>query len=110
MNQVQNNNSVQDQDGNSSKPLLCEVAVKMFKAKKQTKRFNKNQKVWVVYDFGNHASIRFKYRGYGRYVNGIIDKWNWTAKANFNTVIGEEGFKEIMVSRSFALSLGCDLT
>jgi len=25
--QVQNNNSAQDQDGNSSKPMLCEVAV-----------------------------------------------------------------------------------
>lgn len=27
MNQEKNNNSVQDQDGNSTKPLLCEVAV-----------------------------------------------------------------------------------
>ena len=44
------------------------------------------------------------------YVNGIIDKWKWTAKANFNTVIGEEGFKEIMVSRKFAESLGVNLT
>ena len=108
--QTQNNNSVKDESGNSHNHMLCEVAVKMFKAKKQTKRFNKNQKVWIVYDFGNHASIRFKYRGSGRYVNGIIDKWNWTAKANFNTVIGEEGFKEIMVSRKFAESLGVNLT
>lgn len=77
------------------------MLVKMFKAKKQTKRFRKNQKVWVIHDFGNHAYIRFKWRGNGRYVNGVIDKWNWTKKANYNTVIGENGFKEIEVSDEF---------
>jgi hypothetical protein len=102
--------SNQSELGNESKPMLCEVAVKMFKAKKQTKRFRKNQKVWVTKSFANYAYIRFKWRGNGRYVNGVIDKWNWSAKANFNTSIGEEGFKEIMVSKSFALSLGCNLT
>ena len=73
------------------------MIVKMFKAKKQTNRFNKNQKVWITLEFGNHAYIRFKFRGKGRYVSGVIEKWNFTNKANWNTVIGEEGFKEVKV-------------
>lgn len=85
---------------------LEQVAVKMFKAQKKTIRFNKNQKVWVVCDYGNYATIKYKYRGHGRYINGVIAKWNMTSKANFNTIIGEEGFKEITVSKSFAKSLG----
>ena len=52
------------------------MLVKMFRAKKQTKRFKKNQKIWVIYDSANHAFIRFKWRGNGRYVNRVIDKWD----------------------------------
>lgn len=77
------------------------MLIKMFKAQKQTKRFRKNQKVWVVLDCANHAYIRFKWRGSGRYVNGVIDKWNSTQKANWNTAIGEGGFKEIEISDDF---------
>lgn len=77
------------------------MLMKMFKAQKQTKRFKKNQKIWVTYEFSNHAYIRFKWRGSGRYVSGVISKWNWTKKANWNTVIGEDGFKEIEVSNDF---------
>ena len=75
---------------------------KMFKAKKKTSRFNENQLVWVTHDFANHAYIRFKWRGKGRYVNGVIDKWNCTKRANWNTVIGEDGFREIEVCDQFA--------
>ena len=80
--------------------------VKLFKAQKQTKRFRKNQKVWVTADFGNHAYIRFKWRGSGRYVNGVIDKWNWTSEGGWNKVIGADGFKDIEVDDEFAKRIG----
>ena len=47
-----------------------------FKAKKYTKRFNKNQIVWISQICANHLYIVFKWRGYGRYVTGIISKRN----------------------------------
>ena len=49
--------------------------VQYFKALKQTKRFNKNQKVWIRHNYANNLEIRFKWRGKGRYVNGDIDKF-----------------------------------
>jgi hypothetical protein len=48
--------------------------IKMFKSTRDTKRFKTNQKVWIVHDFGNHISVRFKWRGSGRYVSGVCDK------------------------------------
>jgi hypothetical protein len=48
------------------------VAVKYFRATKDTKRFKKNQKVWIVAEGANHCYIKYKYRGKGRYVNGEI--------------------------------------
>lgn len=45
----QNNNSVQDQDGNSSKPLLCEVAVLTPKYRDFVYWVEKNQKEKEVY-------------------------------------------------------------
>jgi hypothetical protein len=74
------------------------VKVEMFKAKKQTKRFNKKQDVWVTFNCANHLYIRFKYRGKGRYVNGIIDKWN-TSGTKLNEVIEE--IKSIDISEEF---------
>lgn len=65
--------------------------LRFFKAQKQTKRFRKNQKVWVVHDFSNHLHIRFKWRGKGRYVIGIISK--------DSQVIGE--MREIEVANDF---------
>lgn len=78
------------------------MILKMFKAKKQTKRFRKNQRVWVVLDCANHAYIKFKWQGKGRYVNGIIAKGSSSNKYKWNTVIGEDGFKEIDVQEIFA--------
>jgi len=75
--------------------------LKMFKARKETNRFRKNQRVWVEYEFGNHARIRFRWRGNGRYVSGTINKWSFTKKATWNPVIGQEGFKEIEVEEEF---------
>lgn len=80
--------------------LLNEKNMKilMFRAKKKTNRFNLNQRVFVSVDFANHAKIRFKYRGSGRYVNGVIPKF---IGPKWNKVIGDEGFKEIEVDESF---------
>lgn len=75
------------------------MIVKMFKAQKQTHRFNKNQKVWVTCEFANHLYIRFKFRGKNRYVDGVIDKW--ATGEGYNPVIGEGGLKEIEVNESF---------
>lgn len=54
------------------------VLIQMFKAPKQTKRFNLNQKVWITHSFANHSCIIFKYRGKGRYVRGVIDNEHLT--------------------------------
>ena len=76
------------------------MIIKIFKAQKQTKRFNKNQKVWITKEFENHLYVRFKYRGKGRYVNGILDKFNKVGD-NYNDIIGKDGFKEIDISENF---------
>ncbi len=51
------------------------MIVQMFKAAKQTRRFRKNQKVWITWQHGNHLDIRFKWRGRGRFVHGTIDHY-----------------------------------
>ena len=50
------------------------MKIEYFKATKKTRRFNKNQKVWISLNCANHLYINFKWRGKGRYVRGIIDK------------------------------------
>ena len=66
--------------------------VKYFKAQRQTHRFRKNQKVWIRLEFANDLWIRFRWRGSGRYVDGVIDK--------FAKEVGE--LKEIDVDEAFA--------
>ena len=83
-----------DWTSNDTKPVLC--TVKYFKATKNTKRFNANQKVWITLECANHLYVRFKYRGKGRYVNGDVDK--------FAKYVGE--IKSIEVSKDFASRLG----
>ncbi len=73
--------------------------VKMFKAKKDTHRFKKNQNVWIAEEYGNHAYVFFKWRGSGRFVSGVIGKWDH--KGDWNSVIGD-GFKTVDVEESFA--------
>lgn len=51
------------------------MKLKYFKAQKQTGRFNKSQKVWIVHEYANHLQIRFRWRGRGRYVNGTINRF-----------------------------------
>lgn len=48
--------------------------VQYFKSIKKTNRFNKNQKVWIRYNFANHLYLFFRWRGNGRWINGICDK------------------------------------
>lgn len=76
--------------------------VQYFKAKKDTKRFRKNQKVWIRKRYANHLEVWSKWRGKGRYTQSTLDKWDWSSKdINWNEVIGEEGLKEMEVSQSF---------
>lgn len=91
---MEHKNSINHKNGNDDNRLLC--AVKYFKATKNTKRFNANQKVWVTLQCANHLYIRFNYCGKGRYVNGIADK--------FAKYVGE--IKTIEVSKDFASRLG----
>ena len=66
--------------------------VKYFKATKKTNRFNENQKVWIRHEFANHLWLFFKYRGKGRCIEGICDK--------FSNFVGE--IKTIDVDDNFA--------
>lgn len=55
--------------------ILDMAQVQYFKAAKQTNRFNANQKVWIRLRCANHLHIYHKWRGSGRYVTGIIDRF-----------------------------------
>ena len=68
------------------------MKVEYFRSLKRTNRFNEKQKVWISHNFPNHLYIWFKWRGKGRYVRGVIDK--------FEKYIGE--IKEIDVDDNFA--------
>lgn len=63
-----------------------------FKALRGNKRFRKNQRVWLTLNCANHLYICFKWRGNGRYVRGVIDK--------FSSIVGE--IKTIEVADKFA--------
>lgn len=69
------------------------MTVKMFKATKQTHRWRENQKVWVRHEFANHLLVYFRWRGRGRYVTGIVDKF-------LHTAVGK--IVELEVGESFA--------
>ena len=67
--------------------------ISYFKALKETRRFRKNQKVWIVHEYGNFCIIKFRYRGSGRYVSGILNKENQTvANATFKEITVHEDF------------------
>lgn len=71
--------------------------VKMFRAQTRTRRFRKNQKVWVREEHGNHLSVWFRWKGSGRYVQGTIDK--------FHNTVGLLPLKEFTVSNEFAQNI-----
>ena len=52
------------------------MTIKYFKAAKNTRRFRFNQQVWIVHEYANHMDIVFRWRGKGRYVSGVIDKFS----------------------------------
>lgn len=68
------------------------VQIQMFLATKNTHRFKKNQKVWVRARHQNHLDIYFKWRGKGRYVTGVQDR--------FADCVGN--LKTFAVDKSFA--------
>ena len=78
------------------------MTVKYFKAKENTKRFKKGQKVWVVVEYENYLRVLSKWHGSGRYTYSILDKWDWSKnKINWNTIIGEDGLNEMEVQEKF---------
>ena len=66
--------------------------IQYFKALKNTKRFRKNQKVWVCIRHANHLEVYSKWRGKGRYTYSTLDRWD-------SGVVGE--LKEIEVDDEF---------
>lgn len=74
--------------------------IKYFKAKVNTKKFRKNQKVWITLELGNHLYIISRWRGKGRYVSGVIAKWD-SSYNNLSRIIGDGGIKEMEVTNDF---------
>jgi hypothetical protein len=72
--------------------MLEMIKVQYFKSTRKTHRFNENQKVWISFNYANHLSIYFRFRGKGRWVGGIIGK--------FHSSVGE--IKTIEVEYNFA--------
>ena len=71
--------------------------LKYFKSQKRTNRFNKNQKVFIRLSAPNHMWIRFKFRGKGRYVNGIIRKYDAPEIGEIKEIeVGKEFYKRIL--------------
>ena len=50
--------------------------IQYFKALKNTKRFRKNQKVWVCIRDANYLEVYSKWRGKGRYNYSTLDRWD----------------------------------
>lgn len=69
--------------------------ISYFKTTKKTKRFNKNQNVWIRFSYSNHLHIYYKYRGKGRYVNGIIDRFSKTINEIKTINISDEFYNKI---------------
>lgn len=74
--------------------------VKYFKVRQNTKKFKKNQKVWVTRECANHLYIVFRWRGKGRWVSSIISKYD-SSYTNLNSAIGNNGIKEMEVTNDF---------
>lgn len=66
--------------------------IQYFKSLKDTKRFRKNQKVWICIRQANHLEIYSKWRGKGRYTYSTLDRWD-------SSIVGE--LKEIEVTDKF---------
>ena len=78
------------------------MKVKYFKAKKNTKRFKKGQKVWIRHEYANHLQVFSKWLGSGRYTESTLDKWDWSSKKiNWNELIGDDGLSEMEVDDKF---------
>tara|TARA_Y100000310_G_C20557018_1_gene751082 strand:- start:798 stop:1061 length:264 start_codon:yes stop_codon:yes gene_type:complete len=69
--------------------------IKYFKAQNDTKRYRKNQKVWIINDFGNFFNVVSKFRGKGRLTNAMISK--------HSKIVGD--VKEIEVDKEFWMKL-----
>ena len=74
--------------------------IKYFKAQEDTKKFRKNQKVWITNECDNHLYIVSRWRGKGRWVSGVMSKFDSSYK-NLSRIIGNGGIKEMDVTDDF---------
>jgi hypothetical protein len=69
--------------------------IESFKAHKKTNRFNKNQRIWIQNNFGNHCHIVYKYRNNGRWVKGIINN-EWFNRKTQKFEVKDDFYNMIM--------------
>lgn len=79
---------------NTSTVDVEQVEVELFRASKDTHRFRKNQRVWVAMNFANHLWIYFKWRGKGRYVKGVIDKFDGGGISEIRKIVVDKPFAD----------------
>jgi len=72
------------------------MKIKMFKTTKETKRFSKNQKVFITKVDDACFHIKFKYRGKNRYVKGTIGKHHKAIGEIKEIDIDEDFYKRLM--------------
>lgn len=82
--------------------------VKKFKAQRDTKRYRKNQDVWIQLQSPNHLRVIHKWRGKGRYVQSYVSMWNNKQPTGnpddevFSLIGSLDNIREIEVDDSFA--------
>ena len=74
------------------------MEIQYFKATKQTRRFNENQKVWISWRHANHLDIYYKWRGKHRYCRGTIDRWSKPV-GELKTIEVDDAFARRIIGR-----------
>ena len=69
-----------------------DTEVQYFKSTKESNRYKKGQKIWIRLNCANHLYTYHKWKGFGRYTEGVIDK--------FSPLVGS--IETIIVSKYFA--------
>ena len=78
---------------------FVKVLVKYFKMPFDTLKFNKNQKVFLIYRTGDSAiNVRGRHRGKGRYITSFVNYGNKSSYELMKNII----IKTIEVNKEFA--------
>jgi muconolactone delta-isomerase len=79
------------------------IIVKKFKAQIETKRFKKNQDIWIECQHANHISCVARWRGRGRYVAYTMSIYPSDTGNYVNKILGSlDNIKEVEVDIDFA--------